>query len=141
MPPRTLGGADLLDSSRDPLLSPSSSVPLARLSSIKPSLPSFFRLVADPGMSFYENCLIRKGVQASDGTVKARYAYKFGMWNFVNLRNDRLVSDMANAIINFMTMYHTVTKCVLIVIFTLIFYMHIQKVKYLIAIFNCIFNC
>lgn len=101
MPPRTRGGADLLDSSRDPLLlplpSPSPS-PRAfrwvRLSSIKPSLLSFFRLVADPGMPFCEDCLARKGIQASDGTVKARYAYKFGMLNFVNLRNDRLVSDM-----------------------------------------------
>lgn len=99
MPPRTRGGADLLDSSRDPLLLPLPSLsPRAfrwvRLSSIKPSLLSFFRLVADPGMPFCEDCLARKGIQASDGTVKARYAYKFGMLNFVNLRNDRLVSDM-----------------------------------------------
>lgn len=73
---------------------PPLSVPLARLSSIKPSLPSFFRLVADSGMPFCESYLARKGIQASDGTVKARYAYKFGMLNFVNLRNDRLVGDM-----------------------------------------------
>lgn len=63
-----------------PFLPPPSSVPLTRLSSIKPSLPSFFRLVADPEMPFCEGCLARKGVQASDGTVKARCAYISARW-------------------------------------------------------------